>query len=49
MYTVGIQHSSQVLGVYVCFVMLREMVAPHEPFLTLVALEALVSCKEKTE
>lgn len=34
---------SQVLGVNVCFVMLGQVVAPHEPFLTLVALEALVS------
>ena len=36
--------SSQVLGVYVSLVMLRQVVAPHEAFLTLAALEALVSC-----
>lgn len=36
---------SQVLGVYVSLVMLRQMIAPHEAFLTLAALEALVSCE----
>lgn len=35
---------SQVLGVYVSFVMLRQVVTPHEAFLTLVALKAFVSC-----
>lgn len=38
--------SSQVLGVYVSLVMFRQVVAPHEAFLTLAALEALVSCEE---
>lgn len=37
---------SQVLGVYVCLVVLRQVVAPHETLLTLVALEAFVSCQE---
>lgn len=37
---------SQVLGVYVCLVVLRQVVAPHESLLTLVALKALVSCQE---
>lgn len=35
---------SQVLGVYVSLVMLRQVVAPHEALLTLAALEAFVSC-----
>lgn len=35
---------SQVFSVYVSLVMLRQMVAPHEALLTLVALEAFVSC-----
>lgn len=38
---------SQVLGVYVSLVMFRQVVTPHEAFLTLVALEALVTCDEK--
>lgn len=37
---------SQVLGVYVCLVVLRQVVAPHETLLTLVALKAFVSCQE---
>lgn len=40
---------SQVLGVYVSLVMLRQVVAPHEAFLTLAALEALVSCEGKKD
>lgn len=46
---VCVQHTggSQVLGVYVGLVVLRQMVAPHEAFLTLAALKALVSCEEK--
>lgn len=40
---------SQVLGVYVSLVMLRQVVAPHEAFLTLAAFEALVSCRGKRE
>lgn len=37
--------SSQVLGVYVSLVMFRQVVTPHEAFLTLVALKTLVSCQ----
>lgn len=39
---------SQILGVYVSLVVLRQMVTPHEAFLTLTALKALVSCEENT-
>lgn len=38
---------SQILGVYVSLIVLRQMVAPHKAFLTLAALKALVSCEEK--
>lgn len=41
--------SSQVLGVYVSLVMFCQVVAPHEAFLTLAALEALVSCEGNTK
>lgn len=37
-------HGSQVFGVYVSLVMLRQMVAPHEALLTLAALEPFVAC-----
>lgn len=37
----------QVLGDQVGFVVLREVVAPHEAFLALGALEALVTCGEE--
>lgn len=44
-----VQHAggSQVLGVYVGLVVLRQVVAPHEAFLTLAALKALVPCEEE--
>lgn len=34
----------QVLGVDVSLIMLRQVIAPHEAFLTLAALEAFVTC-----
>lgn len=40
----GSSRSLQVLGDQVGFIVLRQMVAPHEAFLALCALESLVTC-----